>query len=59
MKTLLEYAYARNPTATSIVSSPFTVTQLGANSIQIEFPWNWRATDLTWRIRSSSTLASC
>jgi hypothetical protein len=53
---LLEYAYSRNPVQAG--RSPVQIRSAGANSIEIEFPWNWRATDLSWQVRSGTDVAN-
>jgi hypothetical protein len=53
---LQEYAHARNPLSPG--SNPFTITQSGSNAVTLEFPWNWRASDIAWRVRRGTQLSN-
>ena len=45
---LLEFAFLTNPATAG--GNPFRVITATAGTITFEFPWNWRATGLTWQI---------
>lgn len=51
-----EYALVQNPARAGTNPVRFTLPTPG--SVRIEFPWNWRATDIGWRVRSGTNLAS-
>lgn len=53
---LLEYAHASSPNQASI--SPFKVLPLTSQSVTLQFPWNWRASDVTWQIRRGTDLGN-
>jgi hypothetical protein len=53
---VLEYAHASHPNQPS--SRPFQIQPNPSNTVKISFPWNWRATDITWRIRGGTDLAN-
>jgi hypothetical protein len=53
---ILEYAHASSPTQPG--ANPFRIGPPVAQSVTIQFPWNWRATDITWRVRGGTNLAS-
>lgn len=52
---ILEYAHASSPTQPG--ANPFQIGPPVAQSVTIQFPWNWRATDITWRVRGGTNLA--
>lgn len=51
---LLEYAFLTNPLRGEGAS--FTVSRSSGGAIQLHFPWNWRNTAYTWRIRYGASL---
>lgn len=52
---VLEFAFLTNPLRGEGAS--FTVSRSSGGAIQLHFPWNWRNTAYTWRIRHGSSLA--
>lgn len=57
LPNLLEYAFLTNPAAPG--GSPFRIKPADSdnNTIQLVFPWNWRASGHAWQIRHSTDLA--
>lgn len=53
---LLEYAHTSDPTRPA--GSFFRVEPPAPAGTTIQFPWNWRASDITWRVRSGTNLTA-
>jgi hypothetical protein len=56
LSDLLEYAFLTDPAIPN--SNPFRVAAAVAGTITLEFPWNWQAVGLTWRIRHGHDLSN-
>ena len=56
LSDLLEHAFATHPGVPN--GNPFRVTGANAGSITLEFPWNWQASRLGWRIRHGHDLSN-
>jgi hypothetical protein len=56
LSDLLEYAFLTDPAIPN--SNPFRVAAAVAGTITLEFPWNWQAEGLTWRIRHGHDLSN-
>lgn len=53
---LLEFAFLTNPASPS--GSPFKTSGASPSAITLEFPWNWRATGLSWQLRHGYALSN-
>ncbi|MGL4399427.1 MAG: glycosyl hydrolase [Luteolibacter sp.] len=56
LSDLLEFAFATNPTLPN--KNPFRVNGVNTGTIILEFPWNWQASGLSWKIRHGQELAN-
>ncbi len=56
LSDLLEYAFLTDSKVPN--ASPFRVTGANAGTVTLEFPWNWQAAGLSWRIRHGHDLAN-
>jgi hypothetical protein len=56
LSDLLELAFGTNSTTPN--ANPFRVTATGAGTVTLEFPWNWQAAGLSWRIRHGQDLSN-
>jgi hypothetical protein len=52
MRNFLEFAFLTDAALPN--GSPFVVKGKAAGTITLEFPWNWRATGIMWKIRHGS-----
>ena len=56
LSDLLEFAFL---TDTEIPNSnPFRVIRANVGTLTLEFPWNWRASGLTWQLRHGQDLSN-
>lgn len=53
---LLEYAFVTHPGIPN--GNPFRVVGANAGTVTLEFPWNWQASGLSWRIRHGHDLSN-
>jgi hypothetical protein len=53
---LQEYAFVSAPLTPD--PNPFKMVPMASGNIVIQFPWNWRATDIMWRVRQGTNLTS-
>jgi hypothetical protein len=56
LSDLLEYAFVTQPGIPN--SNPFRVLAANTGSLTLEFPWNWQAVGLSWRIRHGQDLSN-
>ncbi len=52
---LLEFVFLSDPTRPE--GGPFHIRRSGAAELQFHFPWNWRNTGFSWRIRHGGDLS--
>ena len=57
MVNLLEYAQARHPRQPDS-TSPTRAASPSSGLFALRFPWNWRASGLSWRVRSGTDLGN-
>jgi hypothetical protein len=55
LSDLLEFAFGGDPGVPN--ANPFRVVGMNENSISFEFPWNWQAEGIAWRIRHGEDLS--
>ncbi len=53
---LREYAFVSDPLKGG--PSPFKMMPMASGNIIIQFPWNWRASDVMWRVRQGTNLTN-
>ncbi len=56
LSDLLEYAFVTDPGISN--GNPFRVIGANAGAFTLEFPWNWQATGISWRIRHGQDLSN-
>jgi hypothetical protein len=56
LSDLLEHAFVTDPGTPN--GNPFKVAGSAAGSITLEFPWNWQANGINWRIRHGADLTN-
>lgn len=56
LSDLLEYAFVTDPGTPN--GNPFRVLSANAGATTLQFPWNWQAAGLTWRIRHGHDLSN-
>jgi hypothetical protein len=56
LSDLLEYAFLTDSKVPN--ANPFRVIGANAGTVTLEFPWNWQAAGLSWRIRHGHDLAN-
>jgi hypothetical protein len=53
---LLEFAFGSDPAVPN--SNPFRMVGSGEDTVSLEFPWNWQASGMGWRILHGQDLAN-
>jgi hypothetical protein len=56
LSDLLEYAFVTDPGTPN--GNPFRVIGANAGTTALQFPWNWQATGIHWRIRHGQDLSN-
>jgi hypothetical protein len=56
LSDLLEFAFGGDSGVPN--ANPFRVSGVNENSISLEFPWNWQADGIAWRIRHGADLSN-
>lgn len=54
LTNLQEYAFVQDPLQAG--ANPVRLTSPTPGNIVIEFPWNWRTSEVVWRVRGGSSL---